>query len=119
MAVSNVWCTLSNSQVMLHACISCIPEMLQLMTDNASRRLNALELPHSAGSVPVKLLRPISRTVKDGKELLPAQDAGRAPLRSVSTSRSNDSNAKPPELPHSDGSVPAKTHPRPASKETC
>ena len=82
------------------------------MTDNASRCLNAVGLPHSAGSVPVKLLRPTSSTVKDGKELLPAQEAGRTPLSSVSTSRSNVSDAKPPELPHSDGSVPAKTHPR-------
>lgn len=91
------------------ACIRCIPEMLQLTTDNASRPWNALGLPHSVGSGPVKLLRPTSRTVRDGRELLPAQEAGRTPLRSVSTSRSDESDAKAPEFPHCTGSVPAQT----------
>ena len=81
--------------------------MLQLMIDKASRRWKALGLPHSTGSVPVKLLRPSSRTIKDGKELLPAQEAGSMPLSCVPTRRSKPRRAKAPGLPHAAGRVPA------------
>lgn len=81
--------------------------MLQLTTDNVSRRWNAVGSPHSDGRGPVKLLRPTARTVRDGRELLPAQEAGKTPLSSVSTSHSDESDAKAPELPHCTGSVPA------------